>query len=40
VKKATESGEPLRDVAIAEGVDADLYDRTIDLRKIAAGNQA
>ncbi|WP_022930199.1 class II fumarate hydratase [Patulibacter americanus] len=40
VKKATESGEPLRDVALAEGVDADLYDRTIDLRKIAAGNQA
>jgi fumarate hydratase class II len=40
VKKATESGEPLRDVAIAEGVDADLYDRTIDLRRIAAGNQA
>jgi fumarate hydratase class II len=40
VKKATASGEPLRDVAIAEGVDADLYDRTIDLRKIAAGNQA
>ncbi|WP_210491361.1 class II fumarate hydratase [Patulibacter sp. SYSU D01012] len=39
VKKATESGEPLRDVALAEGVDADLYDRTIDLRKIAAGNR-
>ncbi|MGX6449080.1 class II fumarate hydratase [Patulibacter sp. S7RM1-6] len=38
VKKATESGEPLRDVAIAAGVDADLYDRTIDLRRIAAGN--
>jgi len=38
VKKATASGEPLRDVAIAEGVDPELYDRTIDLRKIAAGN--
>jgi fumarate hydratase class II len=40
VKKATESGEPLRDVALAEGVDAELFDRTIDLRRIAAGNQA
>lgn len=39
VKKATESGEPLRDVALAEGVDADLYDRTIDLRRIAGGNR-
>ena len=38
VKKATASGEPLRDVAIAEGVDPDLYDKTIDLRRIAAGN--
>jgi len=39
VKKATDSGEPLRDVALAEGVDADLFDQTIDLRKIARGNQ-
>ena len=39
VKKATDSGEPLRDVALAEGVDADLFDKTIDLRKIARGNQ-
>jgi fumarate hydratase class II len=39
VKKATASGEPLRDVAIAEGVDPELYDSTIDLRRIAAGNQ-
>ncbi len=39
VKKASASGEPLRDVAIAEGVDAKLYDETINLRKIAAGNQ-
>ena len=40
VKKATASGRPLRDVALEEGVDADLYDRTIDLRKIAAGSAA
>jgi fumarate hydratase class II len=40
VKKATESGRPLREVALEEGVDAKLYDETIDLRKIARGNQA
>jgi len=40
VKKATQSGRPLREVALEEGVDAQLYDRTIDLRKIARGNQA
>ena len=39
VKKATESGRPLREVALEEGVDAKLYDETIDLRKIARGNQ-
>ncbi|MCW2998214.1 MAG: fumarate lyase [Solirubrobacterales bacterium] len=39
VKTAAASGRPLRDVAIEQGVDADLYDKTIDLRKIAAGNQ-
>jgi fumarate hydratase class II len=39
VKKATASGRPLRDVAIEEGVDAKLYDETIDLRRIAAGNR-
>lgn len=39
VKQATDSGEPLRDVALANGVDADLYDRTINLREIARGNQ-
>jgi len=38
VKKATSSGRPLRDVALEEGVDAELYDKTIDLRRIAAGN--
>ncbi len=40
VKKATASGRPLREVALEEGVDAKLYDETIDLRKIARGNQA
>jgi fumarate hydratase, class II len=39
VKKATESGRPLRDVALEEGVDAKVYDQTIDLRKIAQGNR-
>jgi fumarate hydratase class II len=39
VKKATESGRPLREVALEEGVDAKLYDATIDLKKIAAGNR-
>ena len=33
-------GSPLRDVALDAGVDAKLYDATINLRKIAAGNQA
>jgi fumarate hydratase class II len=40
VQKASKSGRPLRDVALEEGVDVKLYDETIDLRKIAAGNQA
>jgi fumarate hydratase, class II len=40
VKEAASSGRPLRDVALDHGVDAELYDKTIDLRKIAAGNQA
>ncbi|HLB20965.1 MAG TPA: class II fumarate hydratase [Solirubrobacteraceae bacterium] len=40
VQKATASGRPLREVALEEGVDAKLYDRTIDLRKIARGNRA
>jgi fumarate hydratase class II len=39
VKKATESGRPLRDVALEEGVDAKVYDQTVDLRKIAQGNR-
>jgi fumarate hydratase class II len=40
VKAAADSGRPLREVALEQGVDAELYDATIDLRKIAAGNQA
>jgi fumarate hydratase class II len=40
VQKATATGRPLREVALEEGVDAKLYDATIDLRKIARGNQA
>ncbi|HEY4450642.1 MAG TPA: class II fumarate hydratase [Solirubrobacteraceae bacterium] len=39
VQKATASGRPLREVALEEGVDAKLYDATIDLKKIAKGNQ-
>jgi fumarate hydratase class II len=39
VKKATASGRPLRDVALEEGVDPKVYDATIDLRRIARGNQ-
>jgi len=39
VKEATASGRPLREVALAKGVDAKLYDETIDLRRIAAGNK-
>src|SRR5690242_16167824 len=40
VKKASESGRALREIALEEGVDAALYDRIIDLRKIAAGSGA
>jgi fumarate hydratase, class II len=39
VKQATETGRPLREVALAQGVDAKLYDATIDLGKIARGNR-
>ena len=39
VKDASASGKPLREVALAHGVKADVYDRAINLRKIAAGNQ-
>jgi fumarate hydratase, class II len=39
VKAASESGRPLREVAIEHGVDEKTFDETIDLRRIAAGNQ-
>ncbi len=39
VQKATASGRPLREIALEEGVDAKVYDATIDLRKIARGNR-
>jgi fumarate hydratase, class II len=39
VKTATDMGRPLREVAIEAGVDAKLYDETIDLRRIARGNR-
>ena len=38
-RRPPQSGRPLREVALEEGVDAKLYDETIDLRKIAAGNR-
>jgi fumarate hydratase class II len=38
VKQAADSGRPLRDVALDAGVDPKVYDETIDLRTIAAGN--
>ena len=40
VQKATASGRPLREIALEEGVDAKLYDETVNLRKIARGNRA
>ena len=40
VKTAAASGRMLREVALAEGVDPKVYDETIDLRRIAAGNEA
>jgi fumarate hydratase, class II len=40
VKKAAESGRLLREVALEEGIEAELYDRIIDLERIARGSQA
>ncbi len=39
VKEAAASGAMLRDVAIAQGVDPEVYDEAIDLRRIASGNE-
>jgi fumarate hydratase, class II len=38
VKEASQSGRPLREVALEKGVPAKVYDEAIDLRRIAAGN--
>ena len=38
VKQAASSGRPLREVALELGVDAETYDKAMDLRKMAEGN--
>jgi fumarate hydratase, class II len=38
VKEAASSGRMLRDVALEMGVDAETYDKAMDLRKMARGN--
>jgi fumarate hydratase class II len=38
VKEAAKSGRPLREVALELGVDAETYDKAMDLRKMAQGN--
>jgi fumarate hydratase class II len=38
VKEAANSGRMLRDVALEKGVDPDVYDKAMDLRKMAQGN--
>ena len=38
VKRASESGRPLREVALELGVDEETYDKAMDLRKMAQGN--
>jgi len=40
VKEAADSGRTLREVALEQGVDEATLDEALDLRKIAAGNQA
>jgi fumarate hydratase class II len=40
VNAAVDSGRPLREVALEHGVDEKTLERVLDLRKIAAGNQA
>jgi fumarate hydratase, class II len=40
VNAAVDSGRPLREVALEHGVDEETLDKALDLRKIAAGNQA
>jgi fumarate hydratase, class II len=38
VKQASQSGRPLREVALEMGVDEETYDKAMDLRKMAQGN--
>jgi len=38
VKQASQSGRPLRDVALELGVDEETYEKAMDLRKMAQGN--
>jgi fumarate hydratase class II len=38
VKEASRSGRSPREVALELGVDADTYDKAMDLRKMAQGN--
>ncbi|HOB05375.1 MAG TPA: class II fumarate hydratase [Propionibacteriaceae bacterium] len=40
VKEAATSGRPLREVALAAGVDEKAYDEHLDLARIAAGNRS
>ena len=37
VKEATDSGRPLREVAREHGVDEEILETALDLRKIASG---
>ena len=38
VKEASASGRMLRDVALEKGVDAETYDKAMNLREMARGN--
>ena len=40
VKAAADSGRPLREVALEHGVEKEILDKALDLRRIAAGSQA
>src|SRR3954451_18682876 len=37
VKEAAQSGRPLREVALEQGVDEETYEKAMDLRRLAAG---
>ena len=38
VQRAIREDRPVRDVAIDEGIDPDVVDQALDLRRLAAGN--